>query len=292
MMGGGPFNLNPGEWTDDTSMALCLAESLISKGEFNPVDQLERYLRWYEEGYLSSNGVCFDTGTTTLSALTQFKKTRDAFCGPSAKYNAGNGSLMRLAPVPLFYGNNPQMGILMSGESSKTTHQTPLAIDACRYLGALIIGALHEKSKIEILSPFYSPRLGYWDKFPLSPELCDVVNGSFKRLNPPRIRSSGYVPKTLEAALWAFYNSNDFEEGCLMTVNLGEDADTTGAVYGQLVGAYYGERAIPSRWLSKLAHKDLIIEIADNLLILSKNTEKNMDLDMDEKYGFGRKRIN
>ena len=118
------------------------------------VDQLERYLRWYEEGYLSSNGVCFDIGTTTLSALTQFKKTRDAFCGPSAKYNAGNGSLMRLAPVPLFYGNNPQMGILMSGESSKTTHQTPLAIDACRYLGALIIGALHEKSKMECIPMF------------------------------------------------------------------------------------------------------------------------------------------
>jgi ADP-ribosylglycohydrolase len=283
MIGGGPFNLNPGEWTDDTSMALCLAESLISKRKFDPVDQLDRYVKWYDEGHLSSNGFCFDIGTTTLSALTRFKKIRDAYCGPSGKYNAGNGSLMRLAPVPLYYRNNPQMGILMSGKSSRTTHQMPLAIDACRYLGALIIGALHEKSKMEILSPFYCPALKYWDKFPLNPELCDVVNGSFKRLNPPRIRGSGYVPKTLEAALWAFYNSNDFEEGCLMTVNLGEDADTTGAVYGQLVGAYYGERAIPSRWLSKLAHKDLIIEMADNLLILSKTTgpEKSVDMDID-----------
>ena len=101
MIGGGPFNLNPGEWTDDTSMALCLAESLITKKGFDPVDQLEKYVRWFEEGYLSSNGLCFDIGTTTLSALMEFKKTRNAYCGPSGKYNAGNGSLMRLAPVPL-----------------------------------------------------------------------------------------------------------------------------------------------------------------------------------------------
>jgi ADP-ribosyl-[dinitrogen reductase] hydrolase len=188
--------------------------------EFNPVDQLERYVRWYEEGYLSSNGVCFDIGTTTLSALMWFKNSRDAYSGPSGKYNAGNGSLMRLAPVPLFYANNPEMGITMSGESSRTTHQTPVAIDACRYLGALIIGALKETRKMEILSPLYSPALGYWDKYPLSPELGKVVNGSFKLLNPPHVRGSGYVPKTLEAALWAFYNSNSFEEGCLLAVNL------------------------------------------------------------------------
>ena len=280
MIGGGPFNLNPGEWTDDTSMALCLAENLISEGEFDPVDQLERYVKWYDEGYLSSNGVCFDIGTTTQSALMQFKKTRDAYCGPNGKYNAGNGSLMRLAPVPLFYRNNPQMGIIMSGESSRTTHQTPVAIDACRYLGALIIGVLHETSKMEILSQLYSPSLGFWDRYPLAPELGAVVNGSFKQLNPPYIRGSGYVPKTLEAALWAFYNSNNFEEGCLKAVNLGEDADTTGAVYGQLAGAYYGEQAIPSRWLSKLAHKDLITEMADKLFLLSKNTVPGKNVDV------------
>ena len=181
MIGGGPFNLNPGEWTDDTSMALCLAESLITKKGFDPVDQLEKYVRWFEEGYLSSNGLCFDIGTTTLSALMEFKKTRNAYCGPSGKYNAGNGSLMRLAPVPLFYVNNPQLGIIMSGESSRTTHQTPVAIDACRYLGALIIGALLGGSKPEILSGFYSPLPEYWDRYPLSNELHEVVSGSFKR---------------------------------------------------------------------------------------------------------------
>ncbi len=278
MIGGGPFHLKPGEWTDDTSMALCLAESLITKREFDPIDQLERYLKWYKEGYLSSNSICFDVGITVLSSLMRFKETRSPYCGPTDEYTAGNGSLMRLAPVPLFYANDPELGIMISGESSRTTHQAPIAIDACRYFGALIIGVVsgNNNKKEEILSPFYSPSPRYWNKYPLTSELTDVINGSFKRRNPPDIRGSGYVLNTLEAALWAFYGSGTFEEGCLMAVNLGDDADTTGAVYGQLAGAFYGETGIPTRWLSKLAHKEKIIEIADDIYRLSRTLgEKN-----------------
>lgn len=282
MIGGGPFNLKPGEWTDDTSMALCLAESLITKGEFDPIDQLERYLKWYKEGYLSSNGTCFDIGITILSSLMRFKETRDPYCGPTDEYTAGNGSLMRLAPIPLFYANNPELGIMMSGESSRTTHQAPVAIDACRYLGALIIGVVsgnnntndNNKKKQEILSPFYSPIPKYWDKYSLTSELTDVISGSFKMLNPPDIRGSGYALKTLEAALWSFYGSDTFEEGCLMAVNLGNDADTIGAVYGQLAGAFYGEKGIPTRWLSKLVHKEKIIEMADDIYRLSRESKE------------------
>jgi ADP-ribosylglycohydrolase len=274
MIGGGPFNLNPGEWTDDTSMALCLAESLIVKKEFHPVDQLERYVKWFEEGHLSSNGVCFDIGMTILSSLMRFKKTREPYSGPTGNRKAGNGSLMRLGPVPMFYANNPQTGIIMSGESSRTTHQAPIAVDACRYLGALIIGALSGAAKDEILRPFYCPTLGYWDRYPISSELNDVIRGSFKRLKPPDIRASGYVLKTFEAALWALYNSNTFEDGCLMAINLGDDSDTVGAVYGQLAGAFYGVSEIPERWLSKLVLKEKITEMSDSLLMLSKNIAK------------------
>jgi ADP-ribosylglycohydrolase len=219
IMGGGPFHLKRGEWTDDTSMALCLAESLITKKGFDPIDQMERYLKWYQEGHLSSNGTCFDIGITTLSSLVKFKESREPYCGPTDEYTAGNGSLMRLAPVPLFYANNPELAIMMSGESSRTTHQAPVAIDACRYLGSLITGLIAEKNsssnndrKEEILSPFYSPIEGYWNKCPLDSTLTDVINGSFKRLRPPDIKGSGYVLKTLEAALWAFYSSNTFED--------------------------------------------------------------------------------
>jgi ADP-ribosyl-[dinitrogen reductase] hydrolase len=201
-------------------------------------------------------------------------ETRKPYCGPTDEYTAGNGSIMRLAPVPLFYANDPELGIKFSGESSRTTHQAPVTIDACRYFGALIIGVLDNNNtndkKTEILAPFYSPIPNYWNKYPLDSKLNDIINGSYKRLNPPAIRGSGYVLNTLEAALWAFYNSQTFEQGCLMVVNLGNDADTTGAVYGQLAGAYYGESQIPTKWLSKMALREKIIEIADDLYNLSK----------------------
>nr|HPL68310.1 ADP-ribosylglycohydrolase family protein [Smithellaceae bacterium] len=108
MIGGGPFNLKPGQWTDDTSMSLCLAESLIECRGFNPRDQMERYVRWWREGYLSSTGTCFDIGNTTRTALATFMKTGNPLSGPIDSYSAGNGSLMRLAPVPMFYAGNPR----------------------------------------------------------------------------------------------------------------------------------------------------------------------------------------
>lgn len=102
MVGGGPFHLVAGEWTDDTSMALCLAESLVEKQGFDPVDQLQRYTRWAKDTHLSSYGHVFDIGTTVQAALAKFAKTRESYCGSSDPWSAGNGSLMRLAPVPLF----------------------------------------------------------------------------------------------------------------------------------------------------------------------------------------------
>ncbi|OGP64050.1 MAG: ADP-ribosylglycohydrolase [Deltaproteobacteria bacterium RBG_13_47_9] len=269
IIGDGPFHLKPGEWTDDTSMALCLAESLIECKGFDPLDQLERYLRWYRESHLSSTGTCFDIGGTTSSALLRFERTREPYCGPADPNSAGNGSIMRLAPVPLYYASNPKEAIERSGESSRTTHGAQTAIDACRYLGALIVGAVNGVSKEDLLSDYYTPILGYWKNNPLASEIDQVASGSFKWKKPPEVRGTGYVVESLEAALWAFYHSNSFKDGCLKAVNLGDDADTTGAVYGQLAGAYYGEKGIPDSWRLKLAHRDLIESFADRLFDLS-----------------------
>ena len=265
IVGGGPFGLKAGEWTDDTSMALCLAESLIERGGFDPVDQLKRYVRWYREGYLSSTGRCFDIGGTTRTALLRFEKTGEPNCGPTDESSAGNGSIMRLAPVPLFYSERATEAIEKSGESSRTTHGTLVAVDACRYLGGLIVGAVNGVAKEELLSEHFSPVEGYWDKRPLAKDIEKIASGSFKRKSPPEIKGTGYVVRSLEAALWAFYHSSSFKEGCLKAVNLGDDADTTGAVYGQLAGAYYGEKAIPDDWQSKLALRELIESYADRL---------------------------
>lgn len=269
MVGGGSFNVLPGQWTDDTSMALCLAESLIEQQGFNPVNQLQKYVQWLRQGHLSSIDRCFDIGNTTLKALLHFEKTGEPYCGSTHSRSAGNGSIMRLAPVPLFYAKQPLEAIEKSGESSRTTHQATAAIEACRYLGALIVGAVNGVSKEELLSAHYSPIPGYWEANPLVEEIYEIAAGSFKERQPPEIQGTGYVVKSLEAALWAFYHGNSFREGCLLAVNLGMDADTTAAVYGQLAGAFYGESEIPESWRSQLFHRNLLESFADKLLELS-----------------------
>jgi len=265
MVGGGPHDLSPGEWTDDTSMALCLAESLVEKRGFHPHDQLSRYLRWYRDGYLSSKGYCFDIGIAVSRALQRFEASGADYCGSTDPMTAGNGSLMRLAPVAMFYAARPWAAIEWAGESSRTTHAAPAAVDACRYFGALLAGALRRAAKEELLSARYSPVKGYWETHPLAPEIDEVAMGSFRSKAPPEIQGSGYVVRSLEAALWAFHTTDSFEEGCLRAVNLGDDADTTGAIYGQLAGAHYGFGAIPDAWRSRLVSVDLIIDYADKL---------------------------
>ncbi len=265
MVGGGPFKLKAGEWTDDTSMGLCLAESLVELGKFDPVDQLQRYLKWYRTGHLSSNGSVFDIGRTVRTALTRFENTGAPFCGDTDPETAGNGSLMRLAPVPLYFAPNARQAIELAGESSRTTHGARIAVDACRYFGALIVGALHGASKTELLSSFYSPVAGIWQESELCPEIAEIARGSFKKKKPPSIKGTGYAANSLEAALWAFDTSDDFKTGCLQAANLGNDADTTAAIYGQLAGSFYGIHGIPKDWLDKVAKRDLIESFADRL---------------------------
>jgi ADP-ribosyl-[dinitrogen reductase] hydrolase len=271
MVGGGPFRLQPGEWTDDTSMALCLAESLVLCDGFDPIDQLQRYVRWYRDGHFSSTGFCFDVGGTVRQALGRFEDTSQPWCGSSDPQSAGNGSLMRLAPAPLFFARDPAQAVAMAADSSRTTHRATEAVDACRYMAALLVGALDGRSKGELVLPHFSPIAGLWDAKPLAPAIAEIANGSFLRREPPEIRGTGYVVKSLEAALWAFAKSMTFADGALMAVNLGDDADTTGAVYGQLAGAYYGVEGIPARWRSLLAMRETLESFADGLLGLSQS---------------------
>lgn len=269
LVGGGPFALPAGHWTDDTSMALCLAESLVERQRFDAKDQLERYVRWWKDGYLSSTGECFDIGGTTKQALAHFQITGDPFSGRDDERSAGNGAIMRLAPVPMFYARQSTLAITESGQSSRTTHGALLCIDACRYFGALIAGALSGAGKDELLSEMYSPVAGYFDQNPLADPIAAIARGSFKQKEPPQIRGTGFVVDSLEAALWAFHKSEDFRHGCLLAVNLGDDADTTGAVYGQIAGAYYGEHGIPEAWRLKLAMRDRIEALATRLYELA-----------------------
>ena len=268
MVGGGPFQLKAGQWTDDTSMALCLAESLIESDGFDAADQIRRYCLWMNEGHLSVLGWCFDIGRTTANALKNFENTAEPYSGSTARDTQANGSMMRLAPVAMLYADAPvETALGYCADSSRTTHAHVACKDACRFLGALIICALKGMEKDAFLAE--NPPVeddDYWKQHPLSEDIQRVAAGSYKQAKDSQeIAGIGYTPKSLEAALWAFYHSTTFEDGALLAVNLGDDADTTGAIYGQLAGAYYGLSGIPKSWREKIAMKDLILDYADKL---------------------------
>jgi len=258
MVGGGPFQLKAGRWTDDTSMALCLADSLIECGGFDPTDQMRRYVRWLRQGHLSSTGACFDIGNTVHQALMAFERTGNPFSGPTDPWSAGNGSIMRLAPIVLFFMPDRRRVLEHAAASSRTTHGTAEAIDGCRLLAAVLAELLSGASKEGALAAME-------DHADLSAGLRSIASGEFLEKAETDIRGSGYVVASLEAALWCFSRSESFEEAILCAANLGDDADTTAAVCGQLAGAHWGENGIPQHWRDRLFMANDIRTRADAL---------------------------
>ncbi|CAF1022227.1 unnamed protein product [Rotaria magnacalcarata] len=283
---GGTWGLKKGQFTDDTSMALCLAASLVCRCDFVPYDQLVRYKWWHRNGYMSSTGKCFDIGAATSQSLREFERRQKLFAN---KHNiasteldslsdqallkefdvncsedgaAGNGALMRLTPVPLFFYRDPIKAVEYSGISGIITHGDQKASDACRYYGALIVAALHGETKAQLLdNDFYSKHKEWFGSKPLTQEVLNVAQGSYKKPGGYRegIRGKGYIVSALEAALWAFcYDNNSFEKGVLDAVNLGDDTDTTAAIYGQLAGAHYGYDCLPERWKKQVYASNFI----------------------------------
>ena len=258
MVGGGVFALAPGQWTDDTSMALCLATSLVACGGFDPADQMRRYWAWYQDGYLSSTGRCFDIGNATRQALHRYRASGDPFSGSTDAHSAGNGSIMRLAPVPMFYCADQTKLLHFAGESSRTTHAAAECIDACRLLADILGRALAGKPKAEVL-------LGSAPDVAAAPAIRAIGRGDYRRKPRAVIEGTGYVGASLEAALWCFYTTDSYAAAVLAAANLGDDADTTAAVCGQVAGAYYGAQAIPAAWRRQLTLHDEIVALADAL---------------------------
>jgi ADP-ribosylglycohydrolase len=266
---GGPHELEPGEWTDDTSMALALADSIISV-EWDLDDQARRYLAWLDRGEYSVNGTCFDIGLTTRSALERFRLLGDARKAGSRDHRAsGNGSIMRLAPVPIRFASlypSDALGLARYClESSLPTHASPDCLAACAYLGIVLAALMQGEPREEVLSHDWKPLAVLASAEMLTDAVHEVARGSFRRKAPPAIKGSGYVVESLEAALWAFDRASSFREAVLAAVNLGDDADTTGAVCGQLAGAHWGHSGIPSEWLQQVARGASLRETADRL---------------------------
>ncbi len=267
MVGGGPFGLEPGQWTDDTSMALCLADTLLEKGQVDQADLMGRFVRWWRQGENSSTGTCFDIGMTTSSALLSFERSGEPVAGSTDERSAGNGSLMRLAPVAVLYHRSRVDAETAARAQSVTTHAAPAAVDACAYFAGLLVNAINGKAEQELLRP---------EKIEGAEEVQVVAAGSWRDKRRDEIRSTGYVIHTLEAALWSVANSGSFEEAVLLAANLGDDADTVAAVTGQLAGALWGTGSIPEDWKRRLTWSDTITEKACALFDAgrSKNLEE------------------
>ncbi|MEE4175858.1 MAG: ADP-ribosylglycohydrolase family protein [Xanthomonadales bacterium] len=259
LVGGGPFALRPGQWTDDTSMALCLAESLVECGGFDAGDQMERYLRWWREGHLSSTGHCFDIGGTVRGALGRYEASREPFSGSEDPWSAGNGSIMRLAPVPIFYAGDRSQAERYAAMSSRTTHGAAECIDACRLLAHLLVRLMAGVSRGALFDEVDTLSLE-------TPRIRALARGEYRDKPREAIRGTGYVVDSLEASLWCFERAGDYREAVLMAANLGDDADTTAAITGQLAGARWGESGIPADWLKRLHDRELISDLADRLI--------------------------
>ncbi|MFN7938910.1 MAG: ADP-ribosylglycohydrolase family protein [Bryobacteraceae bacterium] len=268
MVGGGPFRLPAGAWTDDTSMALCLAESLLACRGNDPLDQMKRYVAWYRQGVNSSIGRCFDIGFTTRDALNEFERTGDPLAGPVREYTAGNGSIMRLAPVVMAYAFDRHAAREHAALSSRTTHGAKLAVDGCRLMADLLHGLLQGKPKDEVLAR------GYYQGPALDDQVAALTLGGWQAKTGQQIRSTGFVVHSLEAALWAFATTTDFASGCLRAVNLGGDADTIAAIYGQFAGAHYGLEGIPSAWRDRVMQCDRLLELGRGLFALHLELER------------------
>lgn len=241
LIGGGPFDLPRGAWSDDTAMTLCLAESLMERGGFDPRDQIQRYARWQEEGYLSATGQCVGITANAARALALAKWRRVVFPGSHDPKQCDPEPLSRVAAAALYYFPDQESTAHHSAEAARATCQAPAVLQACRQLGRALNLALTGQPKAKILAE--------------GPAVTDAS-----------ISSTNTTAGVLEAAFWAFATTDNFRDAVLRAANVGGNSDVVAAVCGQLAGAYYRASAIPAAWRNSLIRKDLIEEFADRLL--------------------------
>ncbi|SEG24888.1 ADP-ribosylglycohydrolase [Eubacterium ruminantium] len=278
----GTYNMPEGTWTDDSSMTLATLSSIIDKGEANPVDIMTQFLKWEFEGEYTPFGEAFDEGNTCSTAIYRFRKVPDIkTCGCTGERSNGNGSLMRIMPACLYYYDKQQKTGISNEEVIKGIHtigglthnhirsliccgiyffMVKNIVDGCKKnknpeLGALLQAGIDEGLKMYGKNIENLTELAYMNR------LFHLYE--FKDTPAEKIRTTGYVIDTIEAAVWCLITSDSFRECLLKAVNLGDDTDTVGAIAGGLAGLYYGYKEIPDEWLSVIQRREWIEELCN-----------------------------
>ena len=265
MVGGGPFLLKPGQWTDDTSMALCIADSLLAKGRYDSLDVMERYQRWFSKGYRSSTDRCFDIGGQVRAALFDFEHEQRVPRTAQRTTSAGNGAIMRLAPVVIagFEHREIREIVVTAGLSARETHYSVEAEAATEVFAALLVGALLGWAPEHIIN------VGWASTGPAFDEMAArVISTDPAERAAWEKDTSGYIVNGLRLAVHGLLDFGSFDEAVLAIANMGGDADTNAAIYGQLGGAFYGVEAIPASWRSTLYQGEEIDALARALVDL------------------------
>jgi len=258
MSGYGTFNLPPGSWSDDSSLLLCTVESLLNG--FDTESMSELFIRWLTEGYWTPHGNTFDVGASTMSSIGRMmREVPPEEAGGRGENDNGNGSLMRILPVGIYFARKPEEDLLSNvHRASSLTHRHPRTLMACGFyclmVSALLQGFTADEAYLYAAeqSTIYYAKLPYAEELPHFQRLFSTLIGSVPET---AIKSGGYVIHTLEASVWCLLNSKSFQDAVLKAVNLSEDTDTTGCVTGGLAGLCYGLESISEEWLDAIVRK-------------------------------------
>ncbi|MDD4658349.1 MAG: ADP-ribosylglycohydrolase family protein [Eubacteriales bacterium] len=271
----GTYNQPAGTWSDDTSMTLCLADSLCRGLDYN--DIMQNFLKWFQRGEFTPFGAAFDIGNTTRQALKRFEQGAAPLeCGGNTEHDNGNGSLMRILPLLFylqsiygreFYQKDEAFAVIHKVSALTHAHKrSQIACGIYILVAAMLPGEINLREAINLgigkAMEYYRKQEWFAEELILYERVEDK---GFAELLPENIRSGGYVVDTLEAAIWCLLNTENYKDCVLKAVNLGSDTDTVAAVAGGLAGLKYGYNDIPQDWLGVIVNREYVESLCNKL---------------------------
>ncbi|HPF41231.1 MAG TPA: ADP-ribosylglycohydrolase family protein [Phycisphaerae bacterium] len=261
MRGFGTHHQPPGTWSDDTSLTLCTAEALCDGFDLARIGAL--FSKWYFDNHWTPHGKVFDVGITTRDAIVNLKNgVQPTLAGPNDTYNNGNGSLMRILPIAIYFAHDSaERRRECAMMASCLTHGHIRSQLACAFYSEVAARLLRDEDYAEALSATQRMFRAIIDERHLEEAISfhPILDADLPDHDPGEISGSGYVLHCLRASLWCVARSQSYEEATLMAVNLGDDTDTTAAVTGGLAALKFGADSVPQRWIDALARRDDVV---------------------------------